>query len=192
MFEQDRIPITLVVTRAVKRERTEEFERWLHGVAADAMRFEGHLGVHVVRPQDARNEYTTIVRFSGPVQLRAWLDSESRARRLREAKDFFAGDSQVQELHGAEVWLALRPAVVAPPRYKVAAVSFVGVFTLLMVVPWSLAPLLAPLPRLAQTFLACATMVTLLTYIVMPVLTRAASAWLYPHRIGVGASPKTR
>lgn len=182
-FDQG-IPVTMVVTRAVRPGQDERFEQWLHAVAADAMTFEGHLGVHVIRPGPGSREYTTIFRFSTPKQLRAWLDSDLRGRRLRESEDLFTDSSQVQELSGLEAWFTLpgRPTSTPPLRYKMALTTFAAVFALLMVIPRLLAPLIDPIPPLARTFVVCATMVTLLTYVVMPPLTRALSGWLYPRR----------
>jgi antibiotic biosynthesis monooxygenase (ABM) superfamily enzyme len=148
------------------------------------MTFEGHLGVHVIRPGPGSRDYTTIFRFSTPKQLRAWLDSDLRARRLRESEDLFTDPSQVQELSGLEAWFTLpgRSTATPPPRYKMALTTFVAVFSLLMVIPRLLAPLIDPMPPLSRTLVVCATMVALLTYVVMPALTRALSGWLYPRR----------
>jgi antibiotic biosynthesis monooxygenase (ABM) superfamily enzyme len=187
-FDQE-LPVTMVVTRLVKPGERERFEQWLHAVAADAMTFEGHLGLHVIRPGDASAEYTIIFRFGTPGQLRAWLDSDVRARHLREAESFFADEGQVQQLSGLEAWFSLpgRPAATPPPRYKMALVTFAAVFSLLMLIQRLVAPLLEPLPPVARTFVVCVTMVTLLTYLVMPRLTRALSGWLYRRR-SAGAS----
>ena len=178
------VPVTMVVTRGVRPGQSERFERWLHAVAADAMTFEGHLGVHVIRPGPGSRDYTTIFRFSTPKQLRAWLDSDLRARRLRESEDLFTDPSQVQELSGLEAWFTLpgQSTATPPPRYKMALTTFAAVFSLLMVIPRLLAPLIDPMPPLSRTLVVCATMVALLTYVVMPALTRALSGWLYPRR----------
>jgi uncharacterized protein len=65
-----------------------------------------------------------------------------------------------------------------------ALITFTAVFSMLMVIPRLAAPLLEPFPQIARTLAVCGTMVVLLTYAVMPALTRAFSAWLYPRARG--------
>jgi antibiotic biosynthesis monooxygenase (ABM) superfamily enzyme len=180
-FDQP-VPVTTVVTRVVKPGVIDDYERWLHGVAAEAMTFEGHLGVHVIRPGVGSREYTVIFRFDTPRQLHAWLESDRRAALLREAARFFEDRGHVQELSGLEAWFTLPQGSGAapPPKYKMALVTFAAVFSLLMVIPRLLAPLLKPLPSIAQTAAVCATMIVLMTYAIMPALTRLLSGWLRP------------
>ena len=45
-------PVTDVVTRTPKRDKVAEFEEWLEGFIGESLRFEGHLGVNVIRPGD--------------------------------------------------------------------------------------------------------------------------------------------
>src|SRR5918998_1370759 len=62
--EQDEGPVTLTITRRAKAGKTEEFERWLDGIIHEAMKFEGHMGVNVIRPSNMSNpEYLIILRF---------------------------------------------------------------------------------------------------------------------------------
>jgi antibiotic biosynthesis monooxygenase (ABM) superfamily enzyme len=188
-FDQP-VPVTMIVTRVVRPGHTETFEQWVHAVAADAMTFPGHLGVHVIRPGAGSNEYTAIFRFSTPKHLRAWLESDVRARRLREAEDLFAEQGHVQEVSGLEAWFALPSrSVKPPPRYKMALLTLAAVFSLLWVIQSALAPLLDSLPRVARTLVVCATMVVLLTYVVLPALTHVLSGWLYPRRARANGAP---
>lgn len=48
-FDQQ-VPVTMAVTARVNPGRSGQFEEWLHAVASDAMKFEGHMGVNVIRP----------------------------------------------------------------------------------------------------------------------------------------------
>jgi uncharacterized protein len=180
-FDQE-CPVTIFVRQEVKAQVVDQFEKWLHIIAVDAMTFEGHLGVNVIRPSLGSLEYTVIFRFRTPAQLRAWLDSDMRARRLSEAQPFFVADRHVEELSGLEAWFTLpdRPTAAPPPRYKMALVTFLAVFSLLMVIPRLGAPLLVSLPPVARMLVVSATMITLMTYGVMPVLVRVLHSWLYP------------
>jgi antibiotic biosynthesis monooxygenase (ABM) superfamily enzyme len=176
------IPVTMVVTRVIKPGLAAPFERWLHTVATEATGFEGHLGVHVIRPGPGSREYTIVYRFSGPGALRAWLESDIRAQRLREAEPMFEGEGRVQELSGLEAWFTLpgRGAPIPPSRFKMALVTFAAVYSLLTAVTRLFAPLLAPLPQVVRTPIVCAIVIGLMTYWVMPAITRLLARWLYP------------
>jgi antibiotic biosynthesis monooxygenase (ABM) superfamily enzyme len=179
-----RVPVTTIVSQKIKPGLEEQFETWLHDVVLDAMAFEGHLGVNVIRPGPRSLEYTAVFRFRSPAALRGWLESDVRARRLREAEALCDGAATMQRLTGLETWFSLpdRPALAPPPRYKMAITSFIAVFPLGVVVPRVAAPLVEPMPPLARVLAESAMTIGLMTYVVMPALTRLLFRWLYPIR----------
>ena len=57
-------PVTVVISRRVKRGCEKAFEKFISGITASAMTFEGHLGTNVFRPSSpADNEYRIIFKF---------------------------------------------------------------------------------------------------------------------------------
>jgi hypothetical protein len=72
-------PVTAVVTRTPKRDKVAEFEEWLQGFIGESLRFEGHLGVNVIRPADeAKRQYVIIVRFNNLENMLKWENSDER------------------------------------------------------------------------------------------------------------------
>ena len=67
-----------------------------------------------------------------------------------------------------------------PPRFKMAAVSFLAAFPLIQLLNRFLIPQLSFLPPLLRGAVVVAVMVTLLTYVVMPRMSRWFAFWLYP------------
>jgi uncharacterized protein len=63
-----------------------------------------------------------------------------------------------------------------------AIVTWLAVFPLITVILVLFGPLLGLLPMLLRTLVLTAVMVSLMTYVVMPRLTRLFSFWLYPDR----------
>jgi uncharacterized protein len=51
-FDETGGPVTAIVTRRPKRGKIKEFEEWMQGFIRESLRFEGHLGVNVIRPSD--------------------------------------------------------------------------------------------------------------------------------------------
>lgn len=63
-----------------------------------------------------------------------------------------------------------------------AIVTWLAVFPLITVILVLFGPLLGLLPMLLRTLVLTAVMVSLMTYVIIPRLTRLFSFWLYPDR----------
>ena len=50
--DQEDGPITVIVSRTAKKGRIKEFEDWMDGIVHESLKFEGHLGVNIIRPVD--------------------------------------------------------------------------------------------------------------------------------------------
>jgi antibiotic biosynthesis monooxygenase (ABM) superfamily enzyme len=70
-----------------------------------------------------------------------------------------------------------RPSA-APPRYKLALVTWVGAYMLITVLLALLGPAIASWPLALRTLVLSVTMVAALTWVVMPRLTRLFRPWL--------------
>jgi antibiotic biosynthesis monooxygenase (ABM) superfamily enzyme len=67
-----------------------------------------------------------------------------------------------------------------PPRYKMALVTWLGVFFTISILNRLLIPLLSGLPALLKSLIITGLTVILLTYLIMPRLTQLFRKWLYP------------
>jgi antibiotic biosynthesis monooxygenase (ABM) superfamily enzyme len=66
-------PITVIVTRTAKKGRIKEFKDWMDGIVHESLRFEGHLGVNIIRPvEHSKPEYVIIFRFNTLDNLLKW------------------------------------------------------------------------------------------------------------------------
>jgi antibiotic biosynthesis monooxygenase (ABM) superfamily enzyme len=178
-------PVTTTVTRRVKPGHEPFYDQFLAGINAAASRFPGHLGVEVFRPQTATaGEYRIVYRFDTGEHLRAWLDSDERAAWLERAEPHVIGPMRTRFVTGLETWFTLpdRPGIPPPPPYKMALLTWLTIFPLITLVVIALDPLLdelALVPRLAVT---TALTVPIMTWLVMPRVTRLLRSWLYPQR----------
>jgi antibiotic biosynthesis monooxygenase (ABM) superfamily enzyme len=66
----------------------------------------------------------------------------------------------------------------APPRYKLALVTWAGAFGVITLILDLLGPTMASWPLVLRTLLISVLMVNALTWIVLPALTRLFRAWL--------------
>lgn len=175
-------PATGVASRRVEPGREDEFEDWTSGILAAARDFPGYLGSDVLRPTDSEDdEYRIIYRFDHTSNLERWEGSDERRRWLDKAEPIVR-EQTVRRLTGLETWFTLpsRSGQPAPPRYKMAVVTWVAVFPLATLLFTLLQPLLGGAPTVLRTLVFTLVMVTTMTYVVMPRMTRLFSFWLYP------------
>ena len=66
----------------------------------------------------------------------------------------------------------------APPRYKLALLTWAGAFAVITLILAVLGPLMAPWPLPLHTLLISGLMVGALTWVVIPLLTRLFRGWL--------------
>jgi antibiotic biosynthesis monooxygenase (ABM) superfamily enzyme len=176
-------PVTTTVTRRVKPGHEPFYEQFLAGIIAAASRFPGHLSAEVFRPQTAAaGEYRVVYRFDTAQHLRAWLDSPEHAAWLQQAEPHVLGPLRRQVLTGLEAWFTLptQPAASPPPRSKMAILTWVTIFPLITIVVIASAPLIGGLPLVVRLAVTTAVTVSLMTWVVMPRVTRLLGRWLYP------------
>jgi uncharacterized protein len=178
-------PVTTTVTRRVKPGHEAAYEQFLDGIIAAASRFPGHLGAEVFRPQTAAaGDYRIVYRFDSAAHLHAWLDSPEHAAWLERAEPHVIGPLRRQVLTGLEAWFTLptQPSLPPPPRSKMAVLTWVTIFPLITLVVVATAPLLGSLPLVARLAVTTGVTVPLMTWVVMPRVTRLLHRWLYPDR----------
>lgn len=177
-------PVTGVATRRIEPGREEEFEAWTSGILSAVKEFPGYLGSDILRPAGAEDdEYSIIYRFDRASNLERWEQSEERRRWLDKAEPLVR-EQKVGRLTGLETWFTLpsKAGEPPPPRYKMAVVTWIAVFPLATVTFMILQPILGGAPAVLRTLVFTLIMVSAMTYVVMPRMTRLFSFWLYPDR----------
>ncbi|WP_369192868.1 antibiotic biosynthesis monooxygenase [Streptomyces djakartensis] len=174
-------PVTTVLTWQVRPGRERQFEEWTHGITRCARRFPGNEGVSWLTPEDG-HRYHAVLRWSDRHRLAAWLESDERAHWHRQIHDIAVEvSSERQSTTGMETWFSLPGTTVqAPPRWKMVLTTFLGAYPFVLLIQWLVAPSTAgwPLPLRALVFPL--VLLPVLTYLVMPGLSRLLRQWLYP------------
>ena len=78
-----------------------------------------------------------------------------------------------------------------PKRHKLALLTFVGLLAPVYFIPPALSALVIG-PRLLIVGVAVASIVVLMTYVIMPVLTKLAAGWLFEQSAGQSAAKRGR
>ena len=184
VVKQSTAPVTVVIMRKVKPGSREAFEQWASGMTPVVSRFDGYLGTTLVRPSDtAHEEYVIIVKFDGYEHLRAFMTSAERDAYLKGSEQLTSGEMTVQELQGFESFFTLpdQQASLAPPaKYKMAILTIGALYPTLLGVNTLMGSLFRGAPRALLILATLLVLVPLMTWFIMPWVTRLFSSWLYP------------
>jgi hypothetical protein len=175
-------PVSIVIYRVLLPGCESEYETSLARFYEETSGFPGLLGAHVVRPVGASREYGIMRTFADRQACEKFYASETFLRWEAEVNQLSEGSTRREELTGLEAWFAPSGArvMVAPPRWKMALGTWIGVFPTSIVLSLLISPHLLGLPFLARQLVFSGLMVALLTFLVMPMVRHALHGWLEP------------
>ncbi len=177
------VPATVVVSRKVRPGCEDAFREWAFGFEQEMARFPGHVNCQFVPPVgDAQPEWVFVFTFDSARSLQAWVASPTRAQWLTQVAPLVEGQDQAQIISGLEALFGILPPTVAPPPpvWKVAVSVLLGLYPTSLLNATLLVPLIQDLPLPFRVLLSVVTLVVLMTWVVMPLVTRALRPWLYP------------
>jgi len=136
------------------------------------------MGIDIIRPRDGAGEHVVVFRFDTYEHLRAWHESDIRRQALRRAEVF--RESRVSSETKSSLEFCFEPvgSPASPPRWKMALVTVAAVWPASLFVPWLLRPLIGTLPPYLRALPVAIGIVTLLTWVLLPVLSRVLRFWL--------------
>lgn len=187
-------PVTVIVRRIAKKDKIKEFEEWLSGISKEVSRQEGSMGIDIIKPtpnisNKSKPEYVIIFRFNTYDNLDKWEKSPIRHEWLQKGRKLAESDYDVQKLTGLEFWftpyfkdesspmIPLQP----PPRYKMVIVTIPVISILLMTLVPQIHFLteMLSIPFPIRLVIALTITVLLMTYVIMPLLTKLLKPWLF-------------
>ena len=176
-------PVTVVVSRRVKKGKETEFETISSKMTEVASGYEGHLGAVMFKPANPDDpEYRVIFKFDTPDNYQNWETSEQRARFLESMEPLLEEPPATEIMSGVVTWFVLpgNNPVQPPPKYKMAIVSWLAVFPTVTLIFVLLGEQLAPLPLFLRVFIVTVLVIFLMTYVLMPNFTSWFAFWLFP------------
>ena len=174
------MPIHIAITRRVRPGCEAEFQQALREFFQTSFAHGGVLGASMLTPppgSDSR-EFGILRTFADEKERNAFYGSpvfkawEERARTLTE------GEPEYRELHGLEAWF--RSPGGPPPRWKMAVATLLGVYPTSLLLSLTVGEAVHSWPLAARSLTIAASMVALLTWVVMPLVTRLLHGWLHP------------
>jgi len=177
-------PVTVAIHRRVDPENVPAVTRWVQAGVNLANRYPGFLGSGWVRSSDGSHDWHMLYRFADAATLDAWEGSDDRLRWLAQGHGLVE-ERRVERRTGIEGWFdagaAAAVAPVAPPRWKQSVSIWLGffpvnlAFTLLV---GALVPGWDDVAVLARVLVTTLVLTPVMTYLVLPRVTRLLGPWL--------------
>ena len=170
--------IHVAITRQVIPGCEQAFEESLRELFQESLGYKGVLGVHLLSPSPGSHsrEYGILRTFSNERERDAFYRSELFAKWQKYVAQLTEGPRTAREVHGLEAWFRTPES---PPKWKMAFLTWLGVWPTIWIVSRFLVPRLSGLPQLFGSAIATAVVVACLTWLVMPLLVRLFSLWLH-------------
>jgi uncharacterized protein len=176
--------VTVVVNRKIKPSCEKDYDDWQRRYLMLGRKVSGYLGTTTITegsPDSAAIRHI-IHRFRDKTSLDAWDNSEELHKLLEEANNY--STPYLQRATGMETWFTLpdSKAIVAPPKWKMAIVAFIGAYCISSLSQYILSFFLGQNPLLFNLFMNIILVISL-TYLAMPLLSILMRRWLYPKNV---------
>ena len=176
-------PVSTVTLRTVRAGLEAEFELSLKEFFRRSRDVPGQLAIHVVKPMpgSTSREWGILRTFRDEEARTQFFQSDLFLQWQAEAAPLMEGESAQSIACGLETWFSLpgAQAMIPPPRWKMALLSTLAGCLAGTAFNLALGPYLAPLPSLARTPIVSLAIASLMTFVLMPWLSRLLKGWLY-------------
>ncbi len=173
------MPIHVAITRRVLPGREEEFREELRKFFQSSFDRGSVMGAGMVAPppgSDSR-EYGILRSFTNEQERDAFYRTPMFKQWDTSARALTEGDPEYRQLTGLEAWFR---SPNPPPRWKMAVATLLGVFPTSLLLGSTVGPLTHGWPFPLGPLVFSILMVAMLTWVVMPLVTKFLHHWLHP------------
>ena len=124
-----------------------------------------------------QDETVVILTFDDESSLRTWLESDERQELLSRLDPHIEGTYTTNVLGGFAGWFALDSSS-EPPRWKQALVVLMALFPIALLITFIRSQVWPDAPMVPAVFIGNVIGISLLTWVIMPPLTRRLAGWL--------------
>lgn len=175
--------VTVVVSHRVRADREEAFRRFQDRMTDAERAFPGFRGAELLPPvPGVQEQWTALYRFDTSPHLDAWLRSTQRADLLAASGEF--GDFEMHRVSSPfGSWFPRSEEAAqggGPATWKTALSVLVGLYPTVVLLTLVISELWPGADLWQSLLLGNVLSVTLLSWVVMPIVTRALRFWLAP------------
>ncbi|KFG10016.1 antibiotic biosynthesis monooxygenase [Streptomyces scabiei] len=180
--------VTAVISHDVRQGREEDFEHWQTKVLKAQEKFPGFMGNELFRPvKGIQDHWVVVFRYDTREHLDAWLDSDVRERLLREGREYFSAYDVRKVGSAFSGWFRFGEGAGTeeiPPNWKQAMTVVLALYPTVMVLNLTVGHGfdVVGVPGYLALFFGNVLSVSILTWLLMPLVNRALAFWLQPGR----------
>lgn len=179
--------VTAVVSHDVRRGREKDFLHWQSRVLKAQEKFPGFRGSELFQPVEGVQErWVAMFRFDTRGHLDEWLESDERARLLKEGGNYFTAYDVRKVPSAFSGWFRFgeRAGEEVPPNWKQAMSVVLALYPTVTVLNLTVGHAFGDLglPGYIGLFFSNCLSVAILTWFLMPLVNRALAFWLTPSR----------
>lgn len=177
-----REPTTVIVERTVVTGHEDDFRELAEAITDAARQHPGFLGWGLLRSAPNSQDWNIVYRFDTTEHLDNWEASPDRIRLLTSGADFMrtVSERRIQEI---DEWS--EPPTTStgpPPRWKTFLMTATVILILQLTITYALSPLIGTWPLVVRSITVVLPVVAIMTWIVMPRLSKRLAGWLYGTR----------
>ena len=174
-------PIHVAITRRVRPGCEAEFQGALREFFHESFAHGGVLGATMIVPLPGSNsrEFGILRTFANEKERDDFYTSPAFKAWEKKCEPLTEPNSWTQRpLHGLEAWF--RSPQNPPPTWKMALVTYLGVYIVTTLLALAIGPAIQSWQFLLRNAVFNVIVVAALTWLIMPLLTRALRGWLHP------------
>jgi uncharacterized protein len=170
--------VTAVMSQRVPPEHHEAFRR-AHAEITAAMRgFEGFLTCDLAEPiPGIQDDHVVVFAFDSRSNLDRWLESDERREVLELIEPLIDGERTLNVVGGFAGWFDFDQTL-QPPRWKQAVAVLIALFPTTLALGFVQRTLTPDVPWVPALFVSNVLGIAVLTWLLMPLVTRWLSGWL--------------
>ncbi|MER5392498.1 antibiotic biosynthesis monooxygenase [Saccharopolyspora sp. NPDC002686] len=177
--------VTAVVSHDVRPGRERDFRHWQNKVRKVQEKSPGFMGLELFEPvPGVQEKWVAVFRYDSRAHLDEWLESETRAKLLEEGEDYFAGYDvrKIRSAFGSWFRFDGEGEEGIPSNWKQAMTVLLALYPTVMVLSLTVGRELgaAGLPGYLSLFIGNVLSVSILTWLLMPLVNKIFAFWLVP------------
>ncbi|MDF3300372.1 antibiotic biosynthesis monooxygenase [Streptomyces tropicalis] len=179
--------VTAVISHDVRPDQERAFVGWQGKILAAQRKFPGFMGSELFRPvKGVQDKWVTVFRFDTRHHLDTWLESPTRRKLLAEGQGAFVSYDVRKVGSAFGSWFRFEEGTEEgpPPNWKQAMSVVLALYPTVQVLNLAVGPRLDALglPGYVSLFISNVLSVSILTWLLMPLVNRAFAFWLAPSR----------